>query len=305
MRELNETSKICPFCHSEQLKSFSAYAWDSPVDTRVSVIECCSCRFAWQHPTIRSATQSTSVFEDLYKDQGRTASKYFDPVRKMEIAKLELDFISELPCANRSLLDIGAGSGQFAKVAAKAGWHVVAVDPALDPAKITDRVGSLQFVQGTTDDLLGDQKYDVVTLWDVIEHAVKPIELIETAKRFVKPNGWLVLETGNYESADRLLAGERHWIYQLDHRWYFTPSSIYRIVDNFGLKDIRFCKKVLRPGWSGSLLYQGPSLKYLAKMLLTRKTPISESISTYLSLRTARKWSMGGLGILAIAARCP
>ena len=47
-----------------------------------------------------------------------------------------------------------------------------------------------------------DATYDIVTLWDVIEHVEDPLGLLISAMAHLRPGGWLVVETGNYQSAD-------------------------------------------------------------------------------------------------------
>jgi 2-polyprenyl-3-methyl-5-hydroxy-6-metoxy-1,4-benzoquinol methylase len=302
--ELDEATHCCPFCGSTNLKRIRPFASDTTATNRIFVVECTQCAFAWQHPTSRSDSQSVAAFEHLYRDQGRTASTYFDPAQKRAIAELELAFVTSLPIEGKSMMDIGAGNGEFAYQAASAGWSILAVDPALDPSQHLSTDG-LTLIKGTTNDVDVNLRFEVVTLWDVIEHAAKPVELIAIAKKFLKPGGWLVIETGNYKSADRISGGLNHWIYQLDHRWYFSPDSIREVLSRFGFGEFVVAEHVLRPQWKGTKIYPGPSIRSLLRALITTPTSAAKHLATYTELRNARSWDAAGLGIFTVAARLP
>ncbi|MCW8883235.1 MAG: class I SAM-dependent methyltransferase, partial [Sedimenticola sp.] len=136
--EFNPESNRCIICNSNMLNSYKAYASDSQTESRVSIKECKSCTFAWQYPRGRTQEESVQFFEGAYHDKGKDKSTpYFDPLRKISIANLEFSFIKSLPGYNSSILDIGAGGGFFAQVAAENGCTVTAVDPALELSQIS------------------------------------------------------------------------------------------------------------------------------------------------------------------------
>jgi len=139
MSELQPSSKTCIFCGSDNLKTFQAEASDARGEAKVDIVECSTCAFAWQFPLARTNGESIQHFEFAYKDEGKTASAYFDPEFKTKVANFELEFISHLPVDDHQLLDIGAGAGIFAKVASENGWSVTAIDPALDVNCVSER----------------------------------------------------------------------------------------------------------------------------------------------------------------------
>lgn len=111
-------------------------------------------------------------------------------------------------------LDVGCGGGIFAESAARLATtaSVTAVDPTPEVLKIARahaakdpslRAPKLNYVAGTVetlplprDDDDGDaDKFDVVSLFEVIEHVDKPSEFLERCGAFVRPGGWLVMST--------------------------------------------------------------------------------------------------------------
>lgn len=302
--EFEPQGKKCLICGADRLRKFKTQAFDAASPAFVNIVECKNCMFAWQYPLGRNEQQSVQFFEAAYADEGQKPSKYFNPNYKREIAQLEYEFLSGLPVKNRVLLDIGAGSGIFAEVAAEHDWNVTAVDPALDIERIRNNP-MIKAVKGTTEQLLNGEVFDVVTMWDVIEHTTNPLEHISTAKQYLKEGGWLVIETGNYKSAYRVSGGTSQWMYQLEHRWYFSPESIKYLLKETGFSEFVFSDKVLRPGWNGSVDYAGPSRVRLLKSIVKDPFHLPMHLSKYFHLTEAKGWERSGIGIFTIAARKP
>lgn len=298
---LEPSSERCPICGGPLLSHFLAHAYDGASDDRVSVVECRDCAFAWQHPRGRTPVDSTAFFEQAYHAQGQADNKYFDADYKREIAQMEIGFVDELATSGHTLLDIGAGAGLFARVADARGWQVTAIDPAIDPAKLAGT--SIRALKGSLGDLDADARFDIVTMWDVIEHVDDPIGLLQQAKARVRPGGWLVIETGNYKCADRIHGGPTHWIYQLDHRWYFAPDSIKALLAQIGCPHHVLADRVLRPGWHGEPEFHGPRFTGLMRELLQHPTGAGTALRRYAELQRARQWGQAGMPIFCIAGR--
>jgi SAM-dependent methyltransferase len=297
----NSDSKNCLICGADDLSRFNARAFDVGDASLVNIVECRNCNFAWQFPLSRNEQESVMVFEAAYREN-QNGNDYFDPDFKRKIARLEMSFVNKLQTKSGSILDIGAGSGMFAEVAAENGWKVTAVDPAIDPCRYSGHSG-IRAIKGALDEVPEGEKFDVVTLWDVIEHVTDPVSIVCSARERLKKNGWIVIETGNYKSVDRVSDGINSWIYQLDHRWYFNPEAMEKILIDNGFSDLVFSDKVLRPNWSGNINYAGPSLAYCLKSIVRNPLALPLHISKYISLIGAKKWRMPGIGIFAVAAR--
>jgi hypothetical protein len=162
---------------------------------------------------------------------------------------------------------------------------------------------NIRAIRATTDALADDDQFDVVTMWDVIEHMTSPVHAIVDARNRIKEGGWLVVETGNYKSADRVRGGTKHWIYQLDHRWYFSPDSMVSILTKLGFSKFVHARKTLRPGWAGQADYPGPSYVHLLKSIVKNPFKASTHFAAFRELSLAAAWPMAGIGIFAVAAQ--
>lgn len=117
--------------------------------------------------------------------------------------------VSDGPDAPNSLeyLDIGCGGGIFAESAARLPTtrHVTAVDPSpevLAVARAHARRdpglrGRLDYVNASVETLPDEHRgrYDVVSVFEVLEHVNSPAPFLDRVTPFVRPGGWLVLST--------------------------------------------------------------------------------------------------------------
>ena len=96
--------------------------------------------------------------------------------------------------------------------------------------------------------------YDLVTLWDVLEHTADPKAEIAETHRLLKTNGLLVVNYPDIGSWIARLMG-RSWVFLLDvHLYYFTRTTITRLLETAGFDVV-----VVRPH------YQRLSLGYILR----------------------------------------
>lgn len=256
----------CPLCKGGALVARRVFGGE--VVAPMTIRECRHCRFAWQWPVVCTASESVDYFTGEYAAE--RPGTYFDGPSKRGIAVLEMDFVDTLGIVPGRLLDVGSGNGTFCAVAFERGWTAVGVDPA-GPDRETAREGrSCRLVRGHLDAVEPTARFEAVTLWDVVEHLDTPLAAIEACAARLAPGGWLVVETGNYASIGRVVRQGRWWGYQHDHRWYFTPRTLERILRSAGFVEFRLCPRSLRPSAAAMGPYAGPSrLGYLRKALRT------------------------------------
>ena len=102
---------------------------------------------------------------------------------------------------NKNILDVGCATGVFLNIAKKRGWEVYgidiskyAVDYAKKNFKIRARAGELNKTS------YKNEFFDVITLWDSIEHINNPIKVIKVVKKILKKQGILFISTINESS---------------------------------------------------------------------------------------------------------
>ena len=169
------------------------------------------------------ATASSSVNPTEVLHFNALASTWWDPHGPSRLLHLmnplRHDFISSCHALKPNstsrdglrYLDIGCGGGIFAESAARLPntANVTAIDPSLDVINVArqharkdpilQEPGRLEYLNTAIEDLnvpqLPNEQYDVVSLFEVIEHISKPAPFLRSCVPFVKPGGWLVLST--------------------------------------------------------------------------------------------------------------
>ena len=87
-------------------------------------------------------------------------------------------------------------------------------------------------------DLFAPSSFDLVTLWDVIEHISEPNQILSDIALVIDDNGHLILNVPNSNSTAARLLG-RWWPFLLAvHIHYFTPKSIIEILDKHGFEVV-------------------------------------------------------------------
>ena len=307
---MHPDSHTCPLCQASPAQTFLARAFDSPVQgTTVSICACPACDFAWQWPLARTAEQSAEVFQTEY--QAERKQSYFDKERRSAVAALQMDFLDGLEMPVRTLLDIGCGDGTFVVAAAERGWTATGLDPALpDQAALAcpqDAAATQapRLLRGMVEQLASDEQFLCVTLWDVVEHLPDPEPTLAQAWARVAPGGWLVLETGNYQSTERMLSQQNWWAWQLDHRWYFAPPTLERLLEPLQFRQSRLAKRSMRPWSAGPARSQPPSGLQTALSIAKRPwraAPISAEHAT--RRQAATRWpEWSGLSIFTLAVQ--
>ena len=107
-------------------------------------------------------------------------------------------FLDSLPERPGRLLDIGCGYGFFLKIADEKSWKAVGVD--LNPNGIAyakERLGVNAVLGDFRDVRFPDGSFDLVTLWNVLDHTPDPLELLLEVHRVLKEDGRVFIRTPN------------------------------------------------------------------------------------------------------------
>jgi len=106
-----------------------------------------------------------------------------------------------------SLLDVGCATGSFLSLAQSRGWECRGVEvSAFAAAQARERTGCEIFCGKLEDAPFEAGSFDVITMWDLLEHLPDPLLGLERARRLLKPSGLLLVNTPNENSLLRRVA---------------------------------------------------------------------------------------------------
>lgn len=150
------------------------------------------------------------------------------------------------------VLDVGCSSGVFLDMMRTKGWDVAGVEICQEFVKMAkDFFGIENIFNGTLEEAgFEDESFDLITMWDLVEHVPDPISLLREAERVLKPTGMLLILTPNENSLIKYLTNMSYRlsfgylrlpvsvVYDKHHLFYFNPMSIDYTLKSTGLKTI-------------------------------------------------------------------
>lgn len=192
----------------------------------------------------------------------------------------------------KKVLDVGCSDGWFCKAATELGVEeIYAIEPDIQKIKIAKRkapkANIKKGVAGKLD--FAKKSFDVVTLFDVIEHVPKNSELqvFSEISRVLRPKGYLLLSTPF-----------QYWLSNLsDPAWYFghrhySRKKLEQLLSNVGFK-IKQCST--HGGfWEAIAMW----VLYISKWIFHIKMPFEE----WFDIRRRKEYrKKGKMSIMIIA----
>jgi ubiquinone/menaquinone biosynthesis C-methylase UbiE len=125
------------------------------------------------------------------------------------------------------------------ELAKESGWDAWGVEPSTWAAEQA-RSRGLNVITGTLAEAgLQENYFDVVTMWDVIEHLTDPAGEVRHIHRVLKPGGVFAIHTIDIESWFARLMGKRWpWLMEM-HLYYFSPRTLGKLLERHGFTIIR------------------------------------------------------------------
>lgn len=145
-------------------------------------------------------------------------------------------FVTRYKRAGR-LLDIGCATGTFLhNMQGHGSWNVCGVELSEDAAQLARQEFGLDVFTGTLEQAAyPDKHFDVVTMWDVLEHLHDPLGSLLEVRRILDTDGILLVRVPNLASWDARLFGAT-WA-GLDaprHLYIFTPHTLSTLLERAG-----------------------------------------------------------------------
>lgn len=232
----------CPICNHDG----SLLKVERQDDLLYHVLRCTSCRaiycpnhYAQVSPDYTNRTAADISPEVVYCQGGH----------KLEAYKQLLTYLTLNNFPINSVLDIGCGTGGFLTFANSHGiTGLYGFDASA--AQIEYAWGKLPNVRQCTSireySKAGIQlpTFDLITLWDVIEHIRCPYEVLADIKDFCSPQTLVFFSTPNSEAEYvkykvRTTLSRPHSFLPWEHVLYYSPTSMRLFLKNTGFKVVR------------------------------------------------------------------
>lgn len=136
-----------------------------------------------------------------------------------------------------SLLDVGAGTGDFLKYMSKQGWKVSGSEP-------NDAARQLALIKGielkSALESFSGQRFDVISLWHVLEHIPNLKQALKQLDDLLEDDGKLIIAVPNFRSWDAQHYGPFWAAYDVPrHLWHFDEDSLTSLLgERFELLEV-------------------------------------------------------------------
>ena len=142
--------------------------------------------------------------------------------------------------ANKRLLEIGCAYGFFLQAAQKLGFDVTGAEHSPAAVEWIKKNTRLNVCQGAIESAgLPPGHFDVVCLFDVIEHVENPPALLRTVIGLTRPGGTISLSCPNFGSLPARVFRAKWWTLRpQEHIWQFSPETLRRLLAETGLSNI-------------------------------------------------------------------
>lgn len=196
---------------------------------KFSVVECNKCSFTFIPPYFRK-----QISYENYKDENvANAVRNGNNFVKIERHKLRYNLIKKYKPSG-SLFDLGAGWGHFMLTGQMLGYDVYGIEISEQPYLYSKNDLKLPVDHIDFFDMKEDKKFDIVTMWDVLEHIDKADDVIAKCARITAKDGYIVIQVPQIDSYFAKKHKDNWKMMGLDHVNYFGKKTITQLLKKHG-----------------------------------------------------------------------
>jgi 2-polyprenyl-3-methyl-5-hydroxy-6-metoxy-1,4-benzoquinol methylase len=217
----------CILCGDE--KSFENVSHtDAKSSGQILVVICGNCGLVQQSPipsTDELKVYYSHHYRKEYKDTYSPKSKHI--YRAGKIAVQRINFLKEAGVLNGTLLDVGAGGGEFVYLAERLGFQAQGIEPNIGYSEYAKSEYGCNIMTLELEDVTNT--YDIITIFHVLEHLPSPMRAFEKLYSLLNKNGKLFIEVPWIEANN----ASPNNIYFKAHIFYFSADTLISCASRF------------------------------------------------------------------------
>jgi SAM-dependent methyltransferase len=221
----------CEICGSGAGDTSLPDAPDYVTGRHFSVWRCAQCGVA---ATVPRPEQMAPYYPDLYR---RYSGPTLTALRLLYRWRVR-SWVRRLPPGRA--LDVGCGDGWMLSALRERGWKVVGLERTHDAARSAHRLNGIPMIVGELDALGGRPAFDLIILFQALEHLANPMTTLHRCAALLVPGGVLIAAVPNFASWQARSFGPA-W-FHLDvprHLHHFSPGTLASTLGRVGLQVTR------------------------------------------------------------------
>lgn len=199
------------------------------------IVRCRHCGMMYENPRFDEET----ILQSYRSAQEEGHDSQYD-MRVLSFFRTLNSLAPSLPPRGARVLDIGCAGGAFLEAAARFGFVAGGIEPCLQLADQGIRRG-LNIMPGTLATAgLPPSSFDLICLWDVIEHLAEPSQALAILQKLIKPHGIVLINYPDIGTNMAKLAGSMFWWFLSSHLHYFSRKTMSLFLEKNGFRVLSF-----------------------------------------------------------------
>lgn len=213
------------------------YSSSSETKLLDQLVQCTSCSLIYVNPRV-----STELSHKGYQDAIDVRHHRQDSFRiaSFKVALKKINGLVDLYSGSNGpsrFLDIGCAGGAFPKVIKDLGFEVIGLEPSIYLSRHARETYGLEVHSSTLEEFAKNgRKFDVISLWDVLEHLPNPRAALGEINLMLHSEGILILNLPMIDTFPARIMGLRWPFYLNVHIYYFTLKTIAKLLDDTGFE---------------------------------------------------------------------
>jgi len=292
MLETHKKISACPICNKEDI-AILLHTKDYSLTTEdFQIIQCANCTLEYTDPA--PSKEAIAPYYNFPSYISHTDTKeglvnqIYHKVRNHTLTQ-KTNWVQSLFTGHKGqLLEVGAGTGAFAHSMLNKGWKVTALEPDAASRQKAQENYNINLLPIEELFQLEPAKYEVITLWHVLEHVHDLNTYMKTFHSLLKPNGRLIIAVPNYTSYDAGFYKNFWAAYDVPrHLYHFSPLSMHYLAKKHKMSIVQKL-----PMWFDSFYVSLLSEKYKQSgMIGMMRAFFVGCISNLIALRNADRGS--------------
>lgn len=200
------------------------------------LLRCLKCQVVFIFPQPRKSSVEKNNLQ-IY-DSECSAKQYFN-MQKIFHRRAETSIsILKKYIKKGEILDVGCNYGFYLQSFKKEGYNTCGIDISKNVAEYNKTKMGIKTIVGKFDTYnFKDKNFDIITMFDVLEHFSDPQEVIDKVKKNLKNNGVIIIQTPNFQSIMSRITGLKwSWLLIPQHQFIFSIKTLKILLKNNGFK---------------------------------------------------------------------